>query len=106
MPTNVTVAGPTRPSHVSRRRKKGSAAARTADVFGGWIGVTPLDRAPRAVRTARAQLTVLPLPDAARFRTFRQGTAAYRFVCRARGPVIVVRTGRAIGRVRLAARAA
>lgn len=88
------------------RRAMTSAAARTADVFGGWISVTSLDLAPRAVRTARAHLTVLPLPDAARLRTFRQGTAAYRFVCRARGPVMVVRTGRPIGRVQLAARAA
>jgi hypothetical protein len=57
-------------------------------------------------RWHQASLVLLPLPMADRLRTFRQGTAAYRFVCQARRPVLVLRTGRRIGHAELPRRAA
>lgn len=89
----------------THRRAMVSTAARTAEVFGAWLRLTPLEKPARG-RSARPPFTVLPLPDAARLSTFRQGTAAYHFVCRARGPVMVVRTGHPIGLRQFAAQAA
>ena len=88
------------------RQAMASAAARTAEVFGAWLTLDVA--AEESFRTPRqsAPLVVLPLPDAARLRTFRQGTAAYEFVRRARVPVLVMHTGRRIGHVTTSRRAA
>ncbi len=81
----------------AHRRAMLMAAARTAEVFGGFLTITtPAARLPRSSRQATA-LVVLPLHDAARIQTFTQGTAAYEFVRRAGVPVLVVRTGRRLG---------
>ena len=79
------------------RRAMLSAAARTAEMFGAFLSVTSPDAPPARTRWSDAPLSILPLPDAARLGTFRQGTAAYEFVRRARGPVLVVRTGHRFG---------
>jgi nucleotide-binding universal stress UspA family protein len=79
------------------RRAALSAATRTADIFGGWLTTTsPGARLPRSSRR-RVPLLVLPLPEAARLRTFRQGTTAYEFVRRAPVPVLVTHSGHPIG---------
>jgi hypothetical protein len=48
----------------------------------------------------------LPLPDSARFTTFRQGTQAYEFIRKAGVPVLVMHTGRRIGHVERAPKVA
>jgi len=78
------------------RRAIASAAARTAEVFGAWLTLGGAER-PSRHAPASAPLIVLPLPAATRLRAFKQGTAAYEFVRRARVPVLVMHTGRAIG---------
>jgi nucleotide-binding universal stress UspA family protein len=81
------------------RRAMVSAAARTAEIFGGWLSMTsPEGRLPRS-RWHGVPIVVLPLPDSARLKTFTQGTRAYEFVRRARAPVLVMHTGRRIGHV-------
>ena len=75
-----------------------SAAARTAEVFGGWLTMTSPDAATPRSRDG-APMLVLPLPDSSRMKTFTQGTQAYEFVRRARVPVLVMHTGRRIGHV-------
>ena len=76
-----------------------SAAARTAEIFGGWLSMTsPEGRVPRS-RQHGAPMVVLPLPDASRMKTFTQGTQAYEFVRRAHVPVLVMHTGRRIGHI-------
>ena len=76
-----------------------SAAARTAEIFGGWLSMTPPEgRLPRS-RARGVPMVVLPLPDSARVKTFTQGTQAYEFVRRAHVPVLVMHTGRRIGHV-------
>jgi nucleotide-binding universal stress UspA family protein len=88
------------------RRAMVSAAARAASVFGAWLTVRKsTEREPRS-RWHRGSLVVLPLPDTSRLRTFKQGTQAYEFVRRARGPVLVIRTGHPIGHVGSARQAA
>lgn len=81
-----------------------SAAARVAEAFGAW-----LSRAPATPATAKwrgAGMIILPLPPAARLRMFRQGSAAYRFICGARSPVLVLRAGTRIGTITRPSRAA
>jgi hypothetical protein len=46
------------------------------------------------------------MPAANRFEAFRQGTAAYRFVCRTRRPVLLFHTGHGIGHADTPRRAA
>lgn len=76
-----------------------SAAARTAEIFGGWLSMTsPEGELPRS-RASGAPMVVLPLPGASRLKTFTQGTRAYEFVRRAHVPVLVMHTGRRIGHV-------
>ena len=89
-----------------QRRAMLAAAARVVDVFGG--GLTVIAPSARVARPPQqgAPLVVLPLPDAARLRTFRQGTAAYEIVRTVGMPVLVVRTGRRIGHVETPRRAA
>lgn len=76
------------------RRAGISAAAGMAEAFGAWLSLVPsVPGSPRAVR-GQVQMIIFPLPRAASLRMFRQGSAAYRFVCGARSPVLVLRTGR------------
>lgn len=90
----------------AHRRSTVQAAAHAANVFGAWLSVVDADATlPHAV-WRQAGLVLLPLPAADRFRTFRQGTAAYRFVCRTRRPVLVIHTGRRIGHREVHGRAA
>jgi nucleotide-binding universal stress UspA family protein len=74
-----------------------SAAARTAEIFGGWLSTTSRDAPLRRSRWHGEPLVVLPLPDSGRLKAFTQGTGAYEFVRRAHGPVLVMHTGRPIG---------
>jgi nucleotide-binding universal stress UspA family protein len=83
------------------RRAMLSAAARTAEIFGGWLRVvTPTAPMLRSGRQDD-RLVLLPLPDSARLRTFAQGGSAYEFVRRSHLPVLVLHTGRRIGHVEL-----
>jgi nucleotide-binding universal stress UspA family protein len=77
----------------AHRRALLSSAARMAEAFGAWLALAPV--VPRPQRAARhdAQMIIFPLPQAAHFRMLRQGSAAYRFVCGARRPVLVMPTG-------------
>jgi hypothetical protein len=71
------------------RRASLSVAARAAERFGAWLSVA----LPVAAAHRRGTgMIILPLPPAARLRILRQSTAAYRFVCGARSPVLVVHT--------------
>jgi nucleotide-binding universal stress UspA family protein len=89
-----------------RRHAMMMAAARTADVLGAWLSAVDLEGdVPRSC-WHQASLVLLPMPAADRFTAFRQGTAAYRFVCRTRRPVLVVHTGRRIGHASSPRRAA
>ena len=90
----------------AHRRSSMQAAARAADVFGAWLSVANADAAVPHSAWRQASLVLLPLPAADRFRAFRQGTAAYRFVCRTRRPVLVIHTGRRIGHSEVHGRAA
>lgn len=81
-----------------------SAAARVADSFGAWLSLAPATAATTRRRGTR--MIILPLPVAARLRMLRQGSAAYRFVCGARSPVLVVRAGTRAGTVMQPSRAA
>jgi nucleotide-binding universal stress UspA family protein len=86
------------------RRALLSAAARMAEAFGAWLSVAP---AAAATATRRAtRMILLPLPSRARLRMLRQGSAAYRFVCAARSPVLVLRAGTRAGAVSHPSRAA
>jgi nucleotide-binding universal stress UspA family protein len=76
-----------------------SAAARTAEVFGAWLTVVEPGPSRGHRRWRPAPLVVLPLPDSARFTTFKQGTQAYEFIRLAGVPVLVMHTGRRIGHV-------
>jgi nucleotide-binding universal stress UspA family protein len=78
------------PSH---RRARVHAAARMAEIFGGWLSVPRT--AEDASAATRARLIILPLARAARLRLFRQGSAAYRFISRAVAPVLVIHAGTA-----------
>jgi len=80
-----------------RRRAMMMAAARAADVFGAWLSAIDIDAAVPRSRWHQASLVLLPMPAAKRFEAFRQGTAAYRFVCRTRRPVLLLHTGHRIG---------
>ena len=74
-----------------------SAAARVAEAFGAWLSL-----APATLATARRRGTgmiILPLSPAARVRMLSQGSAAYRFICGARSPVLVLRAGKRIGTI-------
>jgi len=84
-----------------QRRPMLSAAAATADVFGAWLTVVPVEPPARGARWHPAPLVVLPLPESARFESFRLGTRAYELIRRAGVPVLVVHTGRRIGHPRL-----
>ena len=81
-----------------------SAAARIAEAIGGWLSLAPA--APATARRRSTRLILLPLPAAARLRMLRQGSAAYRFVCAARSPVLMLRTGTRVGTVVQVSRAA
>jgi hypothetical protein len=86
------------------RRASLFAAARMADAFGAWLSVAP---AVPATATRRAtRMIILPLPSRARLRMLRQGSAAYRFVCAARSPVLVLRAGTRAGTIVHRSRAA
>jgi nucleotide-binding universal stress UspA family protein len=88
------------------RRAMITAAARTAEVFGAFLTVTALTAQTSSSHPRATSLMVLPLPDAARLRTFAQGTSAYAFVRGADVPVMVLRTGRRLGHPGLAPKAA
>lgn len=77
------------------RRATISAAARMAEAFGGWLSLA--DAVPATARRRETAMILLPLASAARLRMMRQGSAAYRFVCGARSPVLVLRTGTRVG---------
>jgi nucleotide-binding universal stress UspA family protein len=81
------------------RRAMVSAAARTAEIFGGWLSMTSPEARLQRSRWPGAPMVVLPLPDSTRLKTFTQGTDAYDFVRRAHVPVLVMHTGRRIGHV-------
>jgi len=87
-----------------QRRAMVLAATRMADVVGAWLTLTEL-AAARAT-PSRGGLTILPLPGTSRLRAFREGTTAYEFLRRARGPVLVVHTGRRVGHVEMPRRVA
>lgn len=88
------------------RRPTMRAAAHAADVFGTWLSVVDAGASLPHSAWRKASLVLLSLPAEDRFRTFRQGTAAYRFVCRTRRPVLVMHTGRRIGHTQVHGRAA
>lgn len=87
------------------RRAEIGAAARMAEHFGAWLSIVPL-ATPNAPGPDRATLVIYPLPRAGRLQTFHQGSAAYRFICASRSPVLVMRTARLGGHVSPAARRA
>ena len=78
------------------RRAEIGAAARMAEHFGAWLSIVPVG-AGETPRPERATLIIYPLARAGRLGTFQQGGAAYRFICAARSPVLVIRTARAGG---------
>jgi nucleotide-binding universal stress UspA family protein len=86
------------------RRAMLSAAARMAEAFGAWLSVAPAVPATATRRGTR--MIILPLPSRGRLRMLRQGSAAYRFVCAARSPVLVLRAGSRAGAVTHPSRAA
>lgn len=92
--------------HDRHRRSTMQAAAHAAEVFGAWLSVVDFDTATPPSAWRRAALVLLPMPAADRFRTFRQGTVAYRFVCAIRRPVLVMHSGRRIGHREVHGRAA
>lgn len=81
-----------------------SAAARVAEGFGAWLSLAPAT--PATARRRGIGMIILPLPSAARLRMLRQGSAAYRFICGARSPVLVLRAGKRIGTIIQPSRAA
>lgn len=81
-----------------------SAAARVAEAFGAWLSLAPAT--PATARRRGTGLIILPLSPAARLRMFRQGSAAYRFICGARSPVLVLRARTRIGTIIQPSRAA
>jgi nucleotide-binding universal stress UspA family protein len=81
-----------------------SAAARVAEAFGAWLSLAPAT--PATARRRGTGMIILPLPPASRLRMLRQGSAAYRFICGARTPVLVLRTGTRAGTVIQPSRAA
>jgi nucleotide-binding universal stress UspA family protein len=83
-----------------------SAAAHAAEVFGVWLTVSSAAVPVARSRRQPAPLIVLPMPDAARLQTFRQGSAAYEFIRQSPAAVLVVRTGRRIGHADTPKRAA
>jgi nucleotide-binding universal stress UspA family protein len=88
------------------RRAAIASAARMAEAFGAWLSVVPVTAAPRGSAAKRAGLILYPLPRAGRARMFRQGGAAYAFICASRVPVMVMRSGRQYGVVTAPRRAA
>jgi len=86
------------------RRATLSTAARVAEAFGAWLSLAP--PMPATARRGATAMILLPLPSAARLRMLRQGSAAYRCVCGARSPVLVLRTGTRLGTAILPSRAA
>jgi nucleotide-binding universal stress UspA family protein len=80
-----------------RRQSLLSAAADAAELFGAWLRLIDLAKPVPRSRWRGTRLVILPLPAGARFETFRQDSAAYRFIRDARSPVLVVRTGRRVG---------
>lgn len=84
------------------RRAEIAAAARMAEAFGAWLSIVPVAPVAAGSAAARAEMIIYALPRANRLRMFRQGSAAYQFICGARAPVLVIRTGRTPG-VRLPA---
>jgi len=74
-----------------------ASAARMAEVFGAWLSVIPALPGARATAERRAGLVLYPQPRAGFTRRFRQGSAAYAFICASRVPVLVIRTGRRYG---------
>jgi K+-sensing histidine kinase KdpD len=81
----------------AHRRALLSAAARMAEAFGAWLAVAPVVADSARAGRRDAQMVILPLPQAAHLRMLRQGGSAYRFVCGARRPVLVMRTGHRTG---------
>ncbi len=71
-----------------------TAAARMAEAFGAWLSLAPVAPGPTA-RVQEPEMIIYPLPNAERRRTFRDGSDAYRFVCGASAPVLVIGIGRA-----------
>lgn len=74
------------------RRAEINAAARMAEHFGAWLSIVPVSVNRAGSAADRAQMIIYPLPRAGRIRMFRQGGAAYHFICGARSPVLVIRT--------------
>jgi len=101
-PGSTIVAAVGRDRH---RRAEIGAAARVAEHFGAWLAIVPVD-AGDGPKPDSATLVIYPLPRAGRLATFRQGGAAYRFICASRSPVLVIRAAGAGGRVRPPARRA
>ena len=87
------------------RRAEIGAAARMAEHFGAWLSIVPVSP-PEQRPSDRASLIIYPLPRGGPVRTFQQGSAAYRFICEASAPVLVIRTPRAGGHMRSPARRA
>ena len=92
-PGQTVVAAVTPGEH---RRGLIAAAGRMTAVLGAWLSVVDIGT---AVPRSRASLILFPLAAADRLRTFRQGTTAYRFICDARRPVLVMHAGRRIGHI-------
>jgi nucleotide-binding universal stress UspA family protein len=81
----------------AHRRAMMTTSARVAEILGAWVSVVDPKAAIQRPHRRDAELLLLPLPKANRFKTFRQGTAAYEFVRAARRPVLVIHTGGRIG---------
>jgi nucleotide-binding universal stress UspA family protein len=90
----------------AQRRAMIAASARMAEILGAWVSVVEPAAAIGRPRPRKAELVLLPLPRADRFRAFRQGTLAYEFIRAARRPVLVMHTGSRIGHAAIAPRAA
>jgi nucleotide-binding universal stress UspA family protein len=88
------------------RRAMLSAAARMAEVFGAWLSLASVTARAGLMARHDVQIIILPVPPAARLRMLRQGSAAYRFVCAARNPVLVLRAGHRTGTIIQPSRAA
>ena len=90
----------------AHRRAMMHAAVAAADLLGAWLTGVDADAALSRAARDESALILLPMPAEQRVKAFRQGTAAYRFVCRTRRPVLVLHTGRRIGHAALRGRAA
>ena len=72
------------------RRVRLAAAARMADRLGAWLSLERIDPLVNASVPRGAGIVLLPLAGESHRQTSPQGRAAYRFVCGAHAPVMVL----------------